>query len=735
VRLKRLYLLNKNEIPESLNQIATLHIYLEQFEKADSALTMALNIIDDYNLKIDGTYCSILNTYGYLQRNLKKHNEALFYYENALQCLILIDSTNIHGSVSITNNISEIYGYLGNYEKALEYQLSSFNKLKAHSDIFSEEYETCLTNLALNNILGSNYEKALDLVIEAINISKKRIEESFTFLSTEERGNYLEESNSASLFLPSLANKLINSFPTISTFAYNNELFTNAILLNTSRNIQQSILNSKDSSLISTYEDFKNLRRQINYLQQQPVDKQQGLPELEEKANQLDKQLTKASQAYQQNKENLNIQWQDVQNNLKENEAAVQFISFPYYNKRWTDSTMYCALIVKPEMEYPAMIPLFEEKQLQALLEGQANPNTLYASRGTKVSYANTPAKSNGDELYHLIWQPLQSELNEVQTVYFAPSGLLHKVSFSALPVDSTKLLCDQFSLYRLSSTRNVAVQEIYEEEPGTKKIALFGGIDYDLSNQSWSDNELTLTYTESILSRGFSPDSSQRSITFNYLEGTKKEVENIASIVKSNNEFELKYYTADKATEEAFKKLSNQNLNLIHIATHGFFFPPVHQENMRRHELQTLGEQRFRYVPNPLLRSGLLMAGANRTWKGDYPKDSLEDGVLTAQEISEMNLLNTKLVVLSACETGLGDINNSEGVFGLQRAFKLAGVKTLIMSLWKVPDKQTSMLMQAFYTNWLGGMSKHEAFKKAQLSVRKTHSEPYYWAGFVMVD
>ena len=127
--------------------------------------------------------------------------------------------------------------------------------------------------------------------------------------------------------------------------------------------------------------------------------------------------------------------------------------------------------------------------------------------------------------------------------------------------------------------------------------------------------------------------------------------------------------------------------------------------------------------------------AGSNRTWQGDYPQQGLEDGILTAAEISEMNLFNTELVVLSACETGLGDINNSEGVFGLQRAFKLAGAKTIIMSLWKIPDKQTSMLMQAFYKNWLSGMNKNEAFKKAQLELRSQFPEPYYWAGFVMVD
>jgi CHAT domain-containing protein len=135
------------------------------------------------------------------------------------------------------------------------------------------------------------------------------------------------------------------------------------------------------------------------------------------------------------------------------------------------------------------------------------------------------------------------------------------------------------------------------------------------------------------------------------------------------------------------------------------------------------------------LLRSGLAFAGANSAWRGDSIPNNWEDGILTSQEISQLNLTHTDLVVLSACETALGDIKGSEGVFGLQRAFKMAGVQTLIMSLWKVPDTQTSQLMQCFYKYWLGGMTKHDAFKKSQNEIRKANPNPYYWAAFVMVD
>ena len=143
-----------------------------------------------------------------------------------------------------------------------------------------------------------------------------------------------------------------------------------------------------------------------------------------------------------------------------------------------------------------------------------------------------------------------------------------------------------------------------------------------------------------------------------------------------------------------------------------------------------------FKLSDHPMIRSGLILAGANHAWKTGQPLGNREDGILTAYEISQMDLHNTELVVLSACETGLGHIEGNEGVYGLQRAFKIAGAKTLVMSLWQVPDDQTQELMTAFYRNWLtGGMPVRQALHTAQKEMRDKGYEPYYWAGFVVVE
>jgi CHAT domain-containing protein len=195
--------------------------------------------------------------------------------------------------------------------------------------------------------------------------------------------------------------------------------------------------------------------------------------------------------------------------------------------------------------------------------------------------------------------------------------------------------------------------------------------------------------------------------------------------------------YQGYQATEESLKggwasaHLSSSP-KILHLATHGYFYPDPEEE---KEGLLSSEAPAFKISDHPMIRSGLIMAGGNHVWKGNPPIEGLEDGILTAYEVSQVNLSNTELVVLSACETGLGDIEGNEGVYGLQRAFKIAGAKNLIMSLWSVPDQQTQEMMAFFYDKWLSeGMELEEAFRKAQQEMRRRYVDLYYWAAFVLI-
>ena len=219
------------------------------------------------------------------------------------------------------------------------------------------------------------------------------------------------------------------------------------------------------------------------------------------------------------------------------------------------------------------------------------------------------------------------------------------------------------------------------------------------------------------------SADSTRAGVVF--LPGTKVEAENVAKSLRAA-QYDVKVETDMEATEDSFKELSGSGLKILHIGTHGFYEPSkVADDNGMTKEDQTLSQ------------SGLLLAGANSALdpkkRADIP-EGVDDGILTAKEISRLDFKGLDLVVLSACQTGLGEVT-SEGVFGLQRGFKKAGAQTIVMSLWSVDDNATKDLMTEFYKNLVSGKSKREAFISAQKFLRNKYHDPRKWAAFVMVD
>jgi CHAT domain-containing protein len=236
-----------------------------------------------------------------------------------------------------------------------------------------------------------------------------------------------------------------------------------------------------------------------------------------------------------------------------------------------------------------------------------------------------------------------------------------------------------------------------------------------------------------------FQPDESLRSNTWKYLSGSASEALEIKGILQTAK-IEVQLDTGYFATEESIKLIGYQTSDsprILHIATHGYFFPDPKSEVNNGLTSNSMSAPMFKISELPMIRSGLVLAGAQEVWTSGIAPKNREDGILTAYEISQMNLSNTELVVLSACETGLGDIEGNEGVYGLQRAFKIAGAKYLIMSLWKVSDQSTKELMTDFYHHWLNnGMTIPEAFRVAQQNMKLKYPEiPYYWAGFVLLD
>jgi hypothetical protein len=374
------------------------------------------------------------------------------------------------------------------------------------------------------------------------------------------------------------------------------------------------------------------------------------------------------------------------------------------------------------------MITLFEEKDILPYILSKTEANT------TNKIY---DFYANGEIIKNKIWGNILPKLKEGEIVYFSPSGLFHQLAIESLPYDENRKMSDVYNLVRLSSTREIVLNKGNSNQYST--ATLYGGIHYDTSTKDLLAESSNYSQEILLASRGVENDTLDRG-SVNYLPGTKKEAEKINKMLVDNN-ITAQLYTKNQANEESFKNLSNKHQNIIHIGTHGFTWTDsvAKKKDYFAERMQMIGEeQQYRgSIIDPLNRCGLLFAGANIALSGKSRElpEGVQDGILTAKEISLLDLRDCDLVVLSACETAKGDIT-SEGVFGLQRAFKMAGVQTIIMSLWKVNDEATQMLMTEFYNNWIvKKQSKREAFNNAQNTVRAKYEEPEYWAGFVMLD
>lgn len=326
---------------------------------------------------------------------------------------------------------------------------------------------------------------------------------------------------------------------------------------------------------------------------------------------------------------------------------------------------------------------------------------------------------------YKYFWQPIQKSLVGIKKVYFSPDGVYNSINPNTLYNTETKrFVLDDIELIQVSNTADIL--NPISSSP-SRKAVLVGFPDYNQLMNTVNVKAEEVEKDFMLLKK----DSAQRFFNgdkVTELPGTKVEVNTIETLLNSGKLETMKYMLGD-ASEEKIKTI--QSPKLLHIATHGFFLDEIPSDRDGR---GVTGISGSRLAENPLLRSGLLFAGAGKTISEGHSNSKNEDGILTAYEAMNLNLNQTELVVLSACETGLGKIQTGEGVYGLQRAFRAAGAQSVLMSLWKVDDQATQQLMTGFYSQWMKQGEKLNSFRAAQLKLREQFPHPYYWGAFVMI-
>jgi CHAT domain-containing protein len=656
------------------------------------------------------------------------------------------------------NNLALIYRDKGDYEQSLLVQQET---RAAWEKIVGKEHPYYIETL--NNLATLYFDKGDSLqgrscFLEANTRNKSLIQKSAAYSSELDmlQYRYLHEGRFYELL------QFTQMFPNDSLVkcAYDNALFLNNALLFDAVAREQSITRA-DSSIRNLYDEWKTSQSQLAKLYSLANRDTARIAKLEEQTSAYERELVRRSPEFVESQQE--VHWQEVQKQLKPNETAIEFVFYRFKDRKLRDSSNFAALVIRPEWTSPRMVSLFELRDIQPLIDGPnaaATAGTLYAARGE--ASPGSKLRSNkknvrGDQgqgivipgqksadLYKLIWEPIEKALNlpknSRNTIYFAPIGLLHRLNFGAIAVPGTdQTLADQHHFVQVVSTRQLV--NPHRSSISMRSAALYGGLNFD------GENLTATTVTTSNTGSSNNPDAlgnemaARGSGDWAYLPGTEIEIKNIASALTKAG-YAVHAFMGLDGSEAAFKTIGqkgNPVPTVLHIATHGFFFPDPQSDKKALNTPSSeanKGGALFKTAGNPLFRSGLILAGANPAWAGTPTSPTAEDGILTAYEISQMNLQGTELVVLSACETGLGAVEYNEGEYGLKRAFKIAGAHYLIMSLWQIPDKQTQELMSVFYKNWLEQkMDIPAAFEAAQKSMRKRYSDPFFWAGFVLVE
>jgi len=623
----------------------------------------------------------------------------------------------------VLNNLGDAWLNKGEFRKAEEYYVQS---VRHHERILGKDHP--MTGVSLG-LLGSAYfdEKKMDkaeaFFLRSIRNLDRQITRYFHYLSEIEKEKFIEKNRYEFTQFESFSVHRYKANPMIAGLLYDEQLKMKGILVNASKKLKERVRNTGDSLLLKRFDEWEMMRTTIARLSSSSDSGEiADRKNMEMEAEKLEKELSVESENFASLADRRAVGWKDVQKKLNPGEVAIEMVRVfkhgiqrvvtdtsdvrkPVYKvKGLTDTIWYAALLVKPGLQHPELVLLKNGNELEEK-SVQLYKNCI--SRKLPDAYS-----------YNQFWKTIDKKLGPgVKRIFFSPDGVYNSINLNTLlnPVTG-KYLLEERDIRLLTNTREIAaVQRPVSDEA---YAFLVGYPDYNIGKEKRAEIVRR--------SRNIEPDdynlNVSRSQPFSELPGTKKEIEQIARLMQDRG-WKTESCLEDKALEETVKDLRKPKV--LHIATHGFFDPDTVHDS------------------NPLLHSGLLLTGANKTIGGEKD-DKMEDGILTAFEAMNLHLDNTDLVVLSACETGLGEIKNGEGVYGLQRAFQVAGAKSIIMSLWKVDDEATQELMVRFYKNWLspaipkGGANTtgglRSAFLAAQKELKAKYRDPYYWGAFVMV-
>ena len=719
-----------------LNNLASTYSSIGEWQKERQLKKEALHILEH----IDQNYGILYST---LCKDVAPYDNdsILFYFDKAKKGLVLCGEensktmvailqaeasyyTDIKDTVQAINCINAAIDIIRKYggERSIEYadmhrKLSYIDKqfslehakkaFQLYQKLYNQNsmaYAMSLFDYGEALFLNENKtDSVIYLLQEASDIMKAHFRENAYIMPFKDTSTYWNEVLGVIFnhWLPLICSSYNNS--NSNQLLYDYLLFSKGLLLSTETNFRKSILNSGDDSLINIYKKFVEISAILDIQFSLPTNiRSANIDSFLKDKEKYDWQLSKIlnNKGFQSLK---NYTWVDVKEQLKEKDLAVEFGNY------YTDmNIIYYALIVDKHSQFPKLVKLFDMESIIKLIKKEMTDPL---------------------ELSNLIWKPIFEDYTNVENVYFSPNGILNMYGIEYLPI--SKFDSDTLNFYRLSSTKVLCEMR---GNGNIKNAILYGGINYNLAQSEkeelgeydFSDSYKELT--RSICMRG----------DFEPLQNSEEEVNAISDLLISNG-IKCELYKCDIATEKSLKLLAGKPVGVLHLATHGMYIDVSETSKKISDNMQfVILDDSAEKEEKALSRSFLVMSGGNQLVHRDSVSHAGDDGILTALEISHLNFEYLDIVVLSACQSALGDIT-SEGIYGLQRGFKKAGANTILMSLDKVDDEATKILMVEFYRNLMNGKTKYQSLRDAQKYLRSVdngkYDDPKYWASFIMLD
>ncbi|MBT1699113.1 CHAT domain-containing protein [Fulvivirgaceae bacterium PWU4] len=681
------------EVAKSLSQLALIKFYKgDNAQQVEKLMIESRDVMAEKLGKDNPQYAEILKNVAVLYISERR-------FDIAFNSLTVAESIwkakagrkNNINTASIYTLTGDVYYQQKNYKRAEEFYIKAKNLYESFFSTTHPEYVKVLSKLSKVYYMEQDFKRSKKNIEDALGNYENFIKQFFPALSEREKAKYWNTIKGDFEFYNTLAFSNLDDFKDLTKKVYDYQLLTKALLLSSSIKIRERIMNSTDEPLKAQYNTWIQkkelltlaLSMSATQLTENEIDPNQ----LHQEVERLEKELSQRSEIFGESFENKRITFDDVRKSLKPNEAAIEMVRYRYFNHSLTDSVIYAALYVKPELTKPKAIILKDGHRME--------------TRFFKFYRNAITGKLEDNISYGVFWQPIIEEIGQVATIYLSADGIYNQINLEAIATPDGRFVIDNSNIVLVSNTKDIFLRKAKTRAATDNTAMMFGNPTFYLTASADNKNIASLP-------------------------GTEKEINQLQFMLKQKG-WNTSEYVERSAAEEKVKELNSPKI--FHIATHGLYRPSTNLTLEKEIE----GNEAL-LAQNPLMRTGLLLRGAGDLLdKTDY-NYNMENGILTAYEAMSLNLDKTDLVVLSACETGLGDLEAGEGVYGLQRAFLVAGAKVLIMSMFKVDDDATQKLMLKFYQKWLNSNNLRQSFIDAKKELRVEYPEPIYWGAFMMI-